>query len=440
MSVVEFAKHPVELKSALLLKFFRRPLFGVGSGEVEGVSLKRCYELLDMTSRSFAAVIRELHPELRNAVMLFYLILRALDTIEDDMSIEQEEKIKLLKGFSEHLESTDWSFNGNDASVKDRVVLVDFPVILKEFKKLKPEYQQVIKKITMQMGFGMAAYVDVHGLNTIEEYEKYCYYVAGLVGEGLTQLFVLANFASFKLSEKSSEDLFLGMGWFLQKTNIIRDYSEDLDDGRLFWPKDIWSNYGTSLADFKKPQFQEAGVHCINHLVLDALKHVEKVLDYLSNIHEQSTFQFCAIPQVMAIATLALVFNNPQVLHRNVKIRKGTTCYLLLKSRTFKGCIEIFQYYLRDIKARLPVQDPNYLKINNQIAKIEQAIEEMYQENLPEGVKPRETTRYLKVKERTSWDAKIVPIEKEENDKFRMVMTSLLTILLSIAIVVSNAR
>jgi farnesyl-diphosphate farnesyltransferase len=37
-------------------------------------------------------VIKELHPELLVPVTLFYLELRGLDTIEDDMTISLEEK------------------------------------------------------------------------------------------------------------------------------------------------------------------------------------------------------------------------------------------------------------------------------------------------------------------------------------------------------------
>lgn len=48
----------------------------------------RCYELLDATSRSFAAVIQALDPELRPAICVFYLVLRGLDTVEDDMTID----------------------------------------------------------------------------------------------------------------------------------------------------------------------------------------------------------------------------------------------------------------------------------------------------------------------------------------------------------------
>lgn len=42
---------------------------------------KWCYQKLLQTSRSFAAVILELTPEIREAVAIFYLVLRALDTV-----------------------------------------------------------------------------------------------------------------------------------------------------------------------------------------------------------------------------------------------------------------------------------------------------------------------------------------------------------------------
>ena len=35
-------------------------------------------------------------------------------------------------------------------------------------------------------------------------------------------------------------DLSNSMGLFLQKTNITRDYYEDLQENRVFWPKATW--------------------------------------------------------------------------------------------------------------------------------------------------------------------------------------------------------
>ncbi|CAH00553.1 bifunctional farnesyl-diphosphate farnesyltransferase/squalene synthase [Kluyveromyces lactis] len=433
--VAELLSHPLELKAALKLKFLRKPLFPDVVIE-ESADLTRCHELLKLTSRSFAAVIMELHPELRNAVMLFYLVLRALDTVEDDMTIDPKIKIPVLREFDSKLDLPSWYFDGNGPNEKDRAVLVDFPCILNELHKLKPEYQRVIKEITGKMGNGMADYIldenfNLNGLQTVADYDLYCHYVAGLVGDGLTQMLVLAGFGSNDLYDENVH-LYEDMGLFLQKTNIIRDYAEDLADGRSFWPKEIWSLYAEKLSDFAKPENTQQGLYCINHLVLNAMTHIESVLHYLASIHEQSSFQFCAIPQVMAIATLSLVFANPKVMHENVKIRKGTTCYLILKSRTLRGCVEIFQYYLRDIKKRLTVEDPSYLKLNIQISKIEQYIESMYQEQLPLGVKPQETLIYKKVLDRTEYDSKVAVIEEDEEFKFNLGFTMFLTFIAAV--------
>lgn len=428
--------HPTELRSALLLKYFRKPLFSTADTRASE-DLTVCYRLLNLTSRSFAAVIMELHPELRNAVMLFYLILRALDTVEDDMSIAHDIKVPVLRQFHEKLATQDWSFNGNAPTEKDRAVLTEFPCILREFHKLDKRYQDVIVRITKEMGNGMADYIldedfNLNGVATIKAYDLYCHYVAGLVGDGLTHLMCIAQFADAELENET--ELFESMGLFLQKTNIIRDYAEDIAEGRSFWPREVWELYAKKLPDFQLPENTQQGVFCINHLVLNALDHVRDVLTFLSCIHEQSTFQFCAIPQVMAIATLALVFNNPAVLKQNVKIRKGQTCSLILQSRSYRGCVDIFEYYLRDIRKQLNVEDPNYLKFNIHIAKIDQFIEEMYQDNLPAGVKPNETPIYLKVQKRAKYDTKAIKVQNDELYKFNVLMTVAVTAILALLV------
>ena len=61
-------------------------------------------------------------------------------------------------------------------------------------------------------------------------------------------------------------------------------------------------------------------------MTLVTLVHAVDCLIYLSVLRDQSVFNFCAIPQVMAIATLALVYRNPAVFQRNIKIRRGESC------------------------------------------------------------------------------------------------------------------
>ncbi|CEP22843.1 K00801 farnesyl-diphosphate farnesyltransferase [Cyberlindnera jadinii] len=425
--LLQLALHPDELASIVQFKLFRKNE-NARNPATESAELIRCYELLNLTSRSFAAVIEELHPELRNVIMVFYLVLRALDTVEDDMSIENSVKLPVLRQFHEKLDTKDWTFDGNSPNEKDRCVLVEFDRILGQYHELKPQYQKVIKEITEKMGNGMADYIEnenfnSNGLLTIEDYDLYCYYVAGLVGDGLTQLIVLAKFGNSELS--SNKQLFKSMGLFLQKTNIIRDYEEDQVDGRAFWPKEIWGKYANELSDFMKPENQSQGLWCISELVCNALDHVIDVLQYLALVEEQTSFNFCAIPQVMAIATLELVFQNPQVLTQHVKIRKGTTVSLILESRTLEGCARIFRRYLRKIHHKSHPSDPNYLRLGITIGKIEQFLDGMYPHYVPKGITPQTTSIRTQVVKRSQLDEPMKRDIDEEILKTRILLLSL---------------
>jgi phytoene/squalene synthetase len=70
-----------------------------------------------------------------------------------------------------------------------------------------------------------------------------------------------------------------------------------------------------------RPAVQSIG--CLNHMVADAMTHVPSCLRYLAKLNDPSVFRFCAIPQVMAIATLEELVSNPKVFTGVVKIRKG---------------------------------------------------------------------------------------------------------------------
>lgn len=329
---------------------------------------KTCFKFLDKTSRSFSAVIKELHPELLLPVCLFYLILRGLDTVEDDTSIPLATKEPLLRDFKDFLEQDGWTFNGNRPEEKDRELLVQFHNIITEFKNLKPAYKEIIRDITDKMGNGMADYArkaesDDASVVTIEQYDLYCYYVAGLVGEGLTRLFIEAEFGNPALLKR--ERLHKSMGLFLQKTNIIRDIREDNDDGRRFWPKEIWSKHVDDFDDLFKPENLGIALNCSSEMVLNALEHVEDCLFYLAGLREQSVFNFCAIPQSMAIATLELCFRNPAIFQRNIKITKGDACQLMMEStQNLRLVYQVFRRYARRIHKKNSPKDPNFLKIS----------------------------------------------------------------------------
>jgi farnesyl-diphosphate farnesyltransferase len=336
--------------------------------EKEAPSLQRCFYFLDFTSRSFSAVIKELHPELLVPICVFYLILRGLDTIEDDMTIPLSTKEPILRGFDKILTQEGWTFDGNHSREKDRALLVEFDCVITEYAKIKEPYQVIIKDITKRMGDGMADYCtnveqDVNLVNTIADYERYCHYVAGLLGEGLTRLFVEAKLAKPALLERP--ELMESMGQFLQQVNIIRDIKEDWDETRRFWPKEIWSKYVSNFDDLLKEENKEAALNCSSEMIYTALTRADDCLYYLAGIREQSVFNFCAIPQTMAIATLDLCFRNHEMFKRNIKITKGQACQAMMESTgNLQMVCDVFKKYARSIHKKSIPQDPNYLNIS----------------------------------------------------------------------------
>lgn len=374
-SSMEFVKclgHPEEFYNLLRFQMGgRRKVIPKMNQDSLSSSLKTCYKYLNQTSRSFAAVIQALDGEMRHAVCIFYLVLRALDTLEDDMTISIEKKIPLLHNFHLHLYESDWRFT--ESKEKDRQVLEDFPTIALEFRNLAEKYQVVIVDVCRKMGFGMAEFLNKH-VTSEREWDKYCHYVAGLVGIGLSRLFSASELEDPLVGEDTERAN--SMGLFLQKTNIIRDYLEDQQEGREFWPQEVWSKYVKKLGDFAKPENVDLAVQCLNELVTSTLHHIPDVITYLSRLRNQSIFNFCAIPQVMAIATLAACYNNQQVFKGVVKIRKGQAVTLMMDATNMPAVKAIIHQYMEEIYHRIPDSDPYS-------AKTRQIISTIRTQNLP---------------------------------------------------------
>lgn len=145
--------------------------------------------------------------------------------------------------------------------------MVNYPRVTAVYQSLDAVYQRVIDDICKRMGNGMADFITADVIS-VEQYDLYCHYVAGLVGIGLSQLFASSGLEdkSFHTAEASANN----MGLFLQKTNIIRDYLEDINEEpapRMFWPKEIWGLYVGRLSDLKSQRHATKAVQCLNHMV-----------------------------------------------------------------------------------------------------------------------------------------------------------------------------
>eukprot|EP00887_Chlorella_sp_A99_P003015 scaffold9.g3015.t1 len=340
----EILKHPDELVPLLSMYLAARRAKALPKQP----GLAFCYGMLNRVSRSFAVVIQQLPEELRDPVCVFYLVLRALDTVEDDMAIPQasgggregaggrESRGEGGRG-REGERGREGGGEGGCEGVEHE--------LWRRGLSLDKRYQTVIADICKRMGNGMADFIP-KVVKTAADYDLYCHYVAGLVGIGLSQLFGSSGLESEGFGKL--DDLSNQMGLFLQKTNIIRDYLEDINEEpapRMFWPREIWDEYAERLAEFKEPEHAAAAVRCLNHMVLNALSHVDACLEYMERLRDPKIFRFCAIPQVMAIATLSKCYNNHDVFTGVVKMRRGEAAKVMFHLEGYNEALLFFKHY-----------------------------------------------------------------------------------------------
>ena len=300
-----------EIRLAMTLLYLRPLQSNLKSQRIQTTfdtdDLAFCDDILCKVSRSFASVIRQLPDEMLVDVLIFYLVLRALDTVEDDMTYFSTAEAKIATLLSFHktaLVDPAWSMMRCGMG-DERRLLEEFPKCHSIFSRLPESSRRVIIDITYRMATGMAEFVSKdlgQGTVDIAQYNRYCHFVAGLVGEGLSRLFVSSGLEKPSLVGCELLHLSDQMGLFLQKTNIIRDYLEDYVDGRAFWPRSVWEKYSATgdLGFYANPVddgTKVARLNCLNELITDALELVPDCLAYLSELRCAEIFRFCAIPQ-----------------------------------------------------------------------------------------------------------------------------------------------
>ncbi|MCF6171675.1 MAG: squalene synthase [Bacteroidales bacterium] len=371
LTLYKSALRPIEIKALLKLKIkgkaYAPPKEPLAELAEQLDDKAFCYAALGKVSRSFSVVIQQLPEDLKDAVCVFYLVLRALDTIEDDMQFPLEQKLPLLETFHEKTVDEHFSLKGVGDQDDYRVLLEHYPKVVRMFKTLNEDSQRTIIDITAQMGKGMADFSEKE-IDSVADFDLYCHYVAGLVGIGLSGLFVASHLETLSLNDRGKNSN--AMGLFLQKTNIIRDYHEDLYADRTFWPKEIWGQYADKLDDFANKPESKQSLSCLNHMLTDALQHIPACLEYLSHIQDEQVFRFTAIPQIMAIATMAKLYNNPRVMKGVVKVRKGLAAKLMTYPVSMNDVNNYFEKALRTIEKKADNGTPYAKETRQQIVAI----------------------------------------------------------------------
>lgn len=206
---------------------------------------------LNRVSRSFAKGIEQLEPELREPVGLSYLLCRILDTIEDSNWRSRDAQAEAFSGFLNFLESAPsqaaverWlKLFPHDVCAAEQLLLCDAARVFGEFHQLTPEQKNAISPAIQSMWHGMRFYSDrarstgALKIRSLSDLNRYCFFVAGVVGEILTGLIrVRASEMGLSARELSGLTDLDGarFGLYLQKVNILKDRAKDESEGRFF--------------------------------------------------------------------------------------------------------------------------------------------------------------------------------------------------------------
>lgn len=219
-------------------------------------------DLLEKTSRTFALSIPLLPEPTRRQVVIGYLLFRIADTFEDAAGWPRSERIQALDDFCRLLEDrppeTETDEESRDAVSSEVEALArrwqaevpidhdgygellgETPAVLDAFFALDDPARSLVREHVQRTARGMAVYVartDVDGelqLRDLQDLRDYCYVVAGIVGEMLTELFLLdrpqlAPKAEYLRSRARR------CGEAQQLVNILKDSSFDATEGRSY--------------------------------------------------------------------------------------------------------------------------------------------------------------------------------------------------------------
>src|SRR5262249_10586434 len=210
-------------------------------------------DLLEKTSRTFALSIPVLPEPTRREVMIAYLLFRIADTFEDASHWTPEDRIASIADFNALLRHYDrpraetlareWVARQGAHAAGCQELMAEVPFVLDSFFELSPGAIPPIREHVIRSADGMASIVArTRGgeltLHSIPELKDYCYIVAGIVGEMLSELFLLdrPNIAPVAAYMRERAATF---GEALQLVTIVKDSAGDAAEGRRYLPAEV---------------------------------------------------------------------------------------------------------------------------------------------------------------------------------------------------------
>ena len=294
-------------------------------------------ELLEGVSRSFAFTNPQLPESLRHAAANAYLLCRIADTIEDDPGLpfarkdEFSQRLTAMVGDSEDPQSFADDLAAvlsSDVRSLDRELVARAPLVMRINRALPQAQRQALARCVGIMAAGMTEFQEQRGLAGLADsgqMERYCYFVAGVVGEMLTELFCDYS-ARIEAQRERLMPLAVSYGQGLQMTNILKDIWEDRRRGACWLPRDVLLAEGVDPARLPEERRNPGFAIALAQLIGIARAHLDKALAYIKLLPADETGirRYCLWATGMAVLSLRRIHDNPHFSsEREVRISRS---------------------------------------------------------------------------------------------------------------------
>lgn len=315
--------------------------------------------ILRDVSRSFYLTLAILPAPIRPQIGLAYLLARIADSIADTRLLPTHARTKALLDFRQLLhdplsEKVDFLTKSLDPILKlpehasdttraEHLLLQKISDAFRLYRGLDSKDRKLVAEVITELTIGMESDLqrfpndaELASLRTFSELEQYTYHVAGCVGPFWTKMCIrhLPSFQGWH-SEKMCE-LSIRFGKALQWTNILRDISRDLQNGRGYLPSDDLNRFGLTPEHLRQPDFWPKLKPYYNQCLDHTLHHYQVAWEYIRAI-PSSNFRMrlaCIWPVWIGMKTVALLrrAHNPLDPVHRIRVGRGQVYGIIILS------------------------------------------------------------------------------------------------------------
>ena len=280
--------------------------------------------MLPQVSRTFALTIPQLPAPLRDTVTNAYLLCRIADTVEDEPTLGADRKHELQALFLDAMDDPDKAlvFSREVAPLlsshmldAEHELIGGADKVIATTRALPLRQRSALTRCLRIMCQGMSRFQQhksVRGLATLADLREYCYVVAGVVGEMLTELFCDHSDAIDSNRQRlMAQSVAFGRG--LQMTNILKDIWEDRAADTCWLPREVFEQCGFDLSDLSPGRQDGSYQEGLQTLIGHAHASLREALAYTQTIpsSEVGIRRFCLWSIGLAVLTLRKIARQP---------------------------------------------------------------------------------------------------------------------------------